>query len=129
MQTKETKEIPRRIIYYESLIDINALEKGSSYRNLKDTIIIFICNFDMFKKNLPRYDFKTYCTQDKTIELDKGITEIFFNTKAYGNATDENLKAFLKFIEDSKNEKNNEFVGKLENMVKQNWQQHILSVV
>ena len=117
MQTRETKEIPRRIRYYESLIDINSLEKGNSYRNLKDTIIIFICNFDMFKKNLPRYDFKTYCTQDKTIELDKGITEIFFNTKAYGNATDENLKAFLKFLEDSKNEKNNEFVGKLENMV------------
>ena len=117
MQTRETKEIPRRIRYCESLIDINSLEKGNSYRNLKDTIIIFICNFDMFKKNLPRYDFKTYCTQDKTIELDKGITEIFFNTKAYGNATDENLKAFLKFLEDSKNEKNNEFVGKLENMV------------
>ena len=117
MQTRETKEIPRRIRYCESLIDINSLEKGNSYRNLKDTIIIFICNFDMFKKNLPRYDFKTYCTQDKTIELDKGITEIFFNTKAYGNATDENLKAFLKFLESNENEKNNEFVGKLENMV------------
>ena len=46
MQSK--RNIEKRTRYYQSLIDIDQLEKNMDYRKLKESYIIFICTFDPF---------------------------------------------------------------------------------
>ena len=44
MQSK--RNIEKRTRYYQSLIDIDQLEKNMDYRKIKESYIIFICTFD-----------------------------------------------------------------------------------
>ena len=38
--------------YYQGMIDLNILEKGEDYRNLKKSYVIFICTFDQYGKGV-----------------------------------------------------------------------------
>ena len=62
MQTSDTKELAKRSRYYQSVIDLNSIEKGEYYKNLKNSYVIFICTFDLFGKNLPKYEFENLNT-------------------------------------------------------------------
>lgn len=48
MQTVGNRILPKRMRYYQGMIDLSILEKGDSYKNLKRSFIIFICTFDLF---------------------------------------------------------------------------------
>lgn len=47
MQCIDTKELPQRSRFYQSLIDQDLLEKGDDYEALSNTVIIFVCTFDL----------------------------------------------------------------------------------
>lgn len=38
--------------YCQGMIDLNILEKGEDYRNLKKSYVIFICTFDQYGKGV-----------------------------------------------------------------------------
>ena len=42
MQAVDTKELPKRSRYYQSLMDLQLLDKGQTYRKLNRSYIIFI---------------------------------------------------------------------------------------
>ncbi len=48
MQVTDTKELPKRSRYYQSVIDLQLIDKGQHYKLLKPSYIIFICPFDVF---------------------------------------------------------------------------------
>jgi len=48
MQIENVGYLPKRSRYYQSVIDINLLEKGTKYEALKTSYVIFICSFDLF---------------------------------------------------------------------------------
>ena len=48
MQASDTKELPKRSRYYQSLIDLQLIDKGQTYRKLNRSYIIFICLEDIF---------------------------------------------------------------------------------
>ena len=48
MQTTKKDNLPKRMRYYQGMIDLNILEKGESYKALKKSFVIFICTFDLF---------------------------------------------------------------------------------
>ena len=50
MQVTDTKELAKRTRFYQSMIDLQMIDKGQSYKQLKPSYIIFICPFDMFDK-------------------------------------------------------------------------------
>lgn len=50
MQVTDTKELPKRTRYYQSMIDLQMIDKGQPYKKLKPSYIIFICPFDAFGK-------------------------------------------------------------------------------
>ena len=52
MQTTDEHDTVMRARYYESALDEEAMGSGTSYKDLRKTIIIFICTFDIFGKNL-----------------------------------------------------------------------------
>lgn len=105
MQTTDRKDLPQRSRYYQGLIDLNTIEKGESYRKLKESFVIFICTFDPFHKGRAQYTFENLCMEDGGLRLGDGTKKIFFNAAAYREAGDADVREFLKYVngEDSDN--------------------------
>jgi len=98
MQTTNKQDLAKRLRYYQSVIDVSSLEKGSYYTDLPDSFILFFCPFDYLDSGLPVYTFKTICSEDKTILLPDGVTKVIINSAAAYKETDPELKAFLEYM-------------------------------
>ncbi len=98
MQTSLPKDLPRRMRYYQSMIDIDTLMKGSDYVTLKESYVIFLCTKDPFGLNFPVYTFKTTCKEAKDFALDDGINKIFFNASAFATEKNLEIKGFLGYL-------------------------------
>ena len=100
MQAGKSTNLPKRSRFYQSAIDLNQLQAGMDYDALKNTIVIFICTFDVFKKNFLKYTFKNICMEDKELVLNDATTKVFVNTTA--TLDDENLNpklvSLIKYI-------------------------------
>ena len=46
------------------MIDLNLLERGADYKELKKSYVIFICPFDQFQEGLHKYTFENQCKED-----------------------------------------------------------------
>ncbi len=64
MQTGNTRNLPKRSRYYQSIIDINLLMKGSGYQSLRKSYVIFICTFDPFGAGRHIFRFENRCLED-----------------------------------------------------------------
>ena len=94
MQNQPTNYLPLRTRYYQSMIDVDNLLKGEEYSNLKESFIIFICQFDPFNENLPCYTFKNICKENTNIELQDKTSKIIFNSTAYDKEKDIEISSF-----------------------------------
>ena len=43
MQTTSQKDLPKRSRYYQGMVDLNLIERGAKFKQLKNSYIIFIC--------------------------------------------------------------------------------------
>ncbi len=117
MQTTNKKDLPFRSRYYQGLIDLNTIEKGESYKRLKESYILFICTFDPFGQNRAQYTFENLCVEDKELSLNDGTKKIFFNTTAYKEAEDTDVREFLKYVNGG--ESDHPFVKTIKDKVEQ----------
>ena len=117
MQASDTKELPQRTRYYQSLIDLQMLDKGEDYEELNPCYIIFICPFDTFGKGRHLYTFENICKEDKEIFLKDGATKIFLNADSEMDDVSDELRAFLDYV--AGKESDDSFVKRLEEAVKQ----------
>ena len=101
VQTGHKKELPKRSRYYQSVADVSTTSTGTKYRDLPENILIFICTFDPFDRDFPRYTFQYICNEDKRLKLKDGSLRIFLNTKATKLSTlDQKLQAFYHYLQD-----------------------------
>ena len=98
MQATSQGDLPKRSRYYQGMIDMNHIEKGATYYQLKESYIIFICTFDPFGQGLPRYSFDYTCKENHDIALQDEAHKIFFNASAYSKEEDANSRAFLQYL-------------------------------
>lgn len=126
MQNKKLDSIEKRVRYYQSMIDIDQLSKGTDYSDLKESYVIFICKTDPFDFNCPSYEVISRIEGETFLENTlekKEISEIyddkthklFFNAKAYEKESNLDLKAFLQYL--SKSEATDGFTKILEEKV------------
>lgn len=102
MQTTFQKDLPKRTRYYQGIIDLNLIESGASYSELKESYIIFICTSDPFGKNLPVYTFKNVCVEDGTVVFTDSATKIILNATGDRTGLSQNMAAFLDFLQNQK---------------------------
>ena len=99
VQTTDKHNLGKRTRYYQSMIDIRVLEKGQDYKKLKKSFVIFICNYDPFKKSRLVYTFRNRCDEDYDIILPDEAAKIIINTKGtVGNVSPE-LRAVIQYME------------------------------
>ena len=122
MQKSDGKNLPKRSRYYQGMIDLDLIQKGKDYNELKKSFVIFICTFDPFKKGRHLYTFENRCLQDLTLRLNDNTTKIFLNTKGNLDDVNQEMIEFLTYIENSSdeyaNEIQNELVKTIHNKVK-----------
>ncbi len=116
MQVTLNKNLPKRSRYYQGMIDLNILEKGEDYINLKRSYVIFICTFDLLGKGRHMYTFENRCLQDMEISFGDETTKIILNTKGTMNDVSSEMKNLLDYIDGK--EAADEFTRKLETAVK-----------
>ena len=117
MQVSDTKELPRRSRYYQSMIDLQLIDKGQHYKNLNRSFVIFICPFDAFGKGRHIYTFENICKEDNSISMGDEAVKIFLNTRGTLDDVGDKLKAFLDYVAGKKTV--DPYVEKLEEAVKE----------
>ncbi|OOK88169.1 hypothetical protein B0B48_00320 [Lactobacillus gasseri] len=97
--TTDQDDIGRRMRYYLSRLDLRyTLNKGKTYRNLKDAFIIFLCNFKPKKDDKFYESYHTYSDQDRSKQLQDGVTKIIINSQVSAEGQSEDLKALAKLM-------------------------------
>ena len=74
----------RRARYHSSMIDSRMLKEGQTFRELKDSYVIFIYKHDKFKKGLPLYHVDRYIKETDEVFAD-GSHIIYVNGNYKGN--------------------------------------------
>jgi len=80
------------------MIDLNLINRGAAYSELKKSYVVFICLDDFAKKNRSIYTFRNCCIEDKNIELDDDSTKVFVNANGNREGLTEAQIAFLDYI-------------------------------
>lgn len=96
------RELPLRTRYYQNIIGTNMLRKGMHYRELRKAYVIFICTFDPFGAGLPVYHFTYRCKENDSLQMGDLTENIFLNVKAADKTDDEELAAFLRYVNGQK---------------------------
>lgn len=104
MQNISKPDQPKRMRYYQGLIDLDLIEKGQDYSELKNSIVIFVCTFDPFKLGRHYYSFENICIEDPGLRLNDGTKKIILNTKGIVDDISPDLKSLLDFIDGNKPE-------------------------
>lgn len=99
MQTTLDYNIPKRMRYYQGMIDLSILEKGDNYKNLRRSMVIFVCTFDLFGKGRHVYTFENRCVQEPNLLLGDDTVKIILNTKGTMNDVSPEMKRLLDFID------------------------------
>ena len=98
IQTTRKKNLPKRLRYYQGIIDLNIIDKGEDYTSLKKSFVIFICTYDPFGAGRYIYTFRNRCDEDDTIFLGDEATKIVLNAKGTKGDISKELKDTLDFI-------------------------------
>ena len=117
IQNNSEINLPKRTRYYQSMLDMDNLFKGEDYDKLKESYIIFLCQFDPFDQNLPCYTFVNTCRESKSLELQDDATKVFFNSTAYAQEQDVEISALLEYI--STKIPTDDFTSRVNNIVEE----------
>ena len=115
IQNRDEHDIGKRTRYYQGIMDTEALLKGADYDELKESIIIFLCRFDPFKKGIPWYTVRRTCLEEADVSIDDGAVVKMFNCTAYDRVENESLRAFLKYVQNNNAE--SDFTRRISGMV------------
>lgn len=98
MQTSKKTEIPKRSRYYQGMIDLNLIERGAKFKELKQSYVIFICMQDPFGEGRHIYTFQNLCLEDPSLRLNDETTKVFLNASGEIDDVSDELKDFFNLL-------------------------------
>ena len=119
MQATDTDELPERSRFYQGALDLDDLDAGDNYTNLRTSYIIFICIQDIFRKGLGKYKFENICVDENNqiIKLNDRAYKYFSIARNYAKILDQEQKAFLELV--TQNKGTSAFTKKIKNLVEE----------
>ncbi len=112
----EYHQLPKRSRFYQSSIDTDFMNARGQYRDLPDSVVMFICTFDPFRKGLSKYTFANRCEEDPGLYLDDGTTKIFCNCCYEGEDVPQDVRDLYDYIRTGKS--SNELTRRIDGAVK-----------
>lgn len=100
VQTSNKRNLPKRMRYYQSIIDISTLPPGSDYKDLKKSFVIFICNYDEYGRGRYIYTFENTCREEPDLKLGDEAYKVVVNTKGRKGEISDELREVLKYLND-----------------------------
>ena len=82
----------------QSVNDIDHLSRGMNYGRLPESYVIFICMFDPFQDEMPRYEFRELCRENPEIELNDGTHKVFINAKYVKTDISDEMRALFDYL-------------------------------
>ena len=104
MQTTLNKNLPKRTRYYQGMIDLDLIERGADFSELKKSYIIFVCLTDPFDRNASVYTMQNRCDEFDDLYLNDEAIKIFLNANGDSKDISADLKDFLNYIATGKAE-------------------------
>ena len=98
MQVSQKSNFPKRMRYYQGMIDLNLIERGADYNDLRKSYIISICPFDVFEKGLHKYTFENQCIEMPELKLDDETRKIFLCAGGTADDVSDDMKDFLDWL-------------------------------
>ncbi len=102
MQTTLPNDLPKRIRYYQGMIDLNLIKRGALFSELKKSYIIFLCTGDPFEKRLPIYTFVNACVQDQSLCLKDEAVKVIVNPDSNRAGLSKEMNEFLDLLQGKK---------------------------
>ena len=78
------------------------IRRGQKYKNLKESIVIFVCAFDPFKDNRSIYTFETICRENTAIVLEDKRKTFFVNINGDRTGLSEETVHLLDYFKTGK---------------------------
>ncbi len=97
-KASHSSELPKRSRYYQGMIDLNLIERGAHFRELKRSFVIFICLEDLFDGNLPIYTFENTCVENNVIKLNDGAIKVFVNASCTDINISPQIREFIDYL-------------------------------
>ena len=121
MQASRKRYLGKRFRYYQSAIDVDVVNKGAKFSDLKRSFIIFITTYDPFGKGWYTYPFETLFEWDSTIKMKDAAKWIVLNTKGTkdkeGHEVSEEIKEMLSYMDG--NEPKSDYARELDEAVRE----------
>ncbi len=97
----DAETVKKRSRYYQGLLDTPVLKAGreTKYKNLPSTVIIFITQEDIFKRDLAKYTFTQQCEEVKNLKLEDGTKKIFLNMTSKNGSKE--LVSLLQYMKNT----------------------------
>ena len=99
VQTYTEDYLSKRMRFYQSVLDISILNPGHDYGELRKTFVIFICNYDPFKRDRVIYTFENVCREEPDLTLGDDTFKIVVNTKGTRGEISDELREILKYLD------------------------------
>ena len=104
MQVRKQNDLTQRNTYYTSMLFVDSLRKGMSYKELPHIFVIFICIFDPFDVGKERYiASERLCSEGKDItdevNYNGGYDKIYLNAGPVKPTHTEGNKDLTNFLE------------------------------
>ncbi len=100
VQTSNKRNLQKRMRYYQSVLDVSILAPGVNYKNLKNTYVIFICNYDPFDRDLYIYTFENMCQEEPDLPFGDGTKKVVLNTNGKIGEIGEELLEVISYLND-----------------------------
>ncbi len=112
--------LERRSRYYHSQMDMELLLKGTSYEELPDAYVIFICDFDPLGGRKYRYTMENICREAPELPYRDGSHTLLLSTCGENeDEVPEPLVNFLRYVKGVQTNFGDPFVRRLEDSVRQ----------
>ena len=99
MQAGTVANIAFRTRYYQGMIDLDQIERGARFQDLRKTYIIFICLENPFPEiGLHKYSFQSMCAEQPQLELGDGVQKVLISASGTQEDVSEDLKSFLNYV-------------------------------
>jgi predicted transposase/invertase (TIGR01784 family) len=120
----QTQHLEKRSRYYHSQMDMEMLLRGTTYEELPDSYVIFICDFDPFGEKKYRYTVEKHFREVQNVAYKDGSHSIFLSTRGKDPAgVPAPLVKFLDFVHaelpESTNDFEDEFIRRLQTSIAQ----------